>query len=321
MNDEYRVRLDAFEGPLDLLLFLIKRDEVNIFDIPMARIAEQYMGFLSEIDRVDIEAAGEFLVTAATLLEIKSRMLMPRPEGAEGAASAAEAVGPSVDPRAELVRQLLAYKVYRDAASALEKRAEEWRLRTPAAAVDAVEPAMDDVRFARDAEDGDGASEVDEATMDDDGARHGGGGGGVGGDGELRVEDLSLVDLIEAFVRVSETVNFERLGTHNVTYDDTPIELHAEDILDRIARDGAGEAKEVEFATIFKARTRAEMVGLFLALLDLCRRRRVAFRYDGEGAIRLRARTAEELASDAAAVGAPENPTPTTSSGGRAGAE
>jgi segregation and condensation protein A len=310
--------LDAFEGPLDLLLFLIKRDEVNIFDIPMARIAEQYMGFLSEIDRVDIEAAGEFLVTAATLLEIKSRMLMPRPEGAEGAASAAEAVGPSVDPRAELVRQLLAYKVYRDAASALEKRAEEWRLRTPAAAVDAVEPALDDVRFAREAEDGDGAGEGDDAAMAEEGAREG---GGLGGDGELRVEDLSLVDLVEAFVRVSETVNFERLGTHNVTYDDTPIELHAEDILDRIARDGAGEAKEVEFATIFKARTRAEMVGLFLALLDLCRRRRVAFRHDSGGEIRLRARTAEELASDAAAVGAPENPTPTTSDGGRAGGE
>jgi chromatin segregation and condensation protein Rec8/ScpA/Scc1 (kleisin family) len=195
---------------------------------------------------------------------------------------------------------LLAYKAYRDAATALEQRAEEWRLRAHAAAV-RVSEADDDA--------------IDEDAMDalDDLAPV-----------DLMLEDLSLVDLVEAFRRVAETVNFERIGTHNVTYDDTPIELHAQDILDRIVREGVvalvemrsagedavrtkGEAREIEFTTIFTGRSRSEMVGLFLALLDLCRRRQVAFRHDDAGQIRVRARTEEELKDDAATVGRPDD--------------
>jgi chromatin segregation and condensation protein Rec8/ScpA/Scc1 (kleisin family) len=134
---------------------------------------------------------------------------------------------------------------------------------------------------------------------------------------DLMLEDLSLVDLVEAFRRVAETVNFERIGTHNVTYDDTPIELHAQDILDRISREGQiqlregqsaaeGASREIEFTTIFTGRTRGEMVGLFLALLDLCRRRQVAFRHDDAGQIQVRARTEEEVKDDAQQVGRPD---------------
>lgn len=299
LTEDYRVQLDAFEGPLDLLLFLIKRDEIDIHDIPVARITDQYLAFLEHIDRVDIDAAGEFLVTAATLLEIKSRMLAPRPDGATlGQSEAAGGVGGGEDPRVELVRQLLAYKAYRDAATALEQRADEWRLRSPAAAVrvsDSDEDASADPMDAID----------DLAPVD------------------LMLEDLSLVDLVEAFRRVAETVNFERIGTHNVTYDDTPIELHAQDILDRIIREGVvgtvevgapaadgtrprAEVKEIEFTTIFTGRTRSEMVGLFLALLDLCRRRQVAFRHNDAGQIQVRARTEDELKDDAATVGRPD---------------
>lgn len=298
LTEDYRVQLDAFEGPLDLLLFLIKRDEIDIHDIPVARITDQYLAFLEHIDRVDIDAAGEFLVTAATLLEIKSRMLAPRPEGATLDQSQA-AGGPGEDPRVELVRQLLAYKAYRDAATALEHRAEEWRLRSPAAAVRVSEP--DEAETGADPIDA-----IDDLAPVD-----------------LMLEDLSLVDLIEAFRRVAETVNFERIGTHNVTYDDTPIELHAQDILDRIIREGIpglvemgppgadgartkGEVKEIEFTTIFTGRTRSEMVGLFLALLDLCRRRQVAFRHNDAGQIQVRARTEDELKDDAATVGRPD---------------
>lgn len=276
LTEDYRVQLDAFEGPLDLLLFLIKRDEIDIHDIPVARITDQYLAFLEHIDRVDIDAAGEFLVTAATLLEIKSRMLAPRVEGV--AAPHQGDGGAGEDPRVELVRQLLAYKAYRDAATALEHRAEEWRLRAPAAAVKVSEEEAADPEDALD----------DLAPVD------------------LMLEDLSLVDLIEAFRRVAETVNFERIGTHNVTYDDTPIELHAQDILDRITREGASESREIEFTTIFTGRSRGEMVGLFLALLDLCRRRQVAFRHDDAGLIQVRARTEEELKDDAQQVGRPD---------------
>jgi len=297
LTEDYRVQLDAFEGPMDLLLFLIRRDEIDIHDIPVARIATQYMSFLEHIDRVDIDAAGEFLVTAATLLEIKSRMLAPRPEGQQRQSQSDG--GPTEDPRAELVRQLLAYKAYRDAATALEQRAEDWRLRVPAAAVKPT--AGDDLRVAC-AQAGTSDTSNTTAQASEQSLQE-----SIESlvDADLHIEDLTLVDLIEAFRRVSETVNFDRLGTHSVTYDDTPIELHAEDILDRIVRDGVGDAKEIEFTTIFRSRTRSEMVGLFLALLDLCRRRRVAFRHDETGLIRVRARTAVELAEDAAAVGTP----------------
>jgi segregation and condensation protein A len=112
---EYQVELDTFRGPLDLLLFLVKRNEVDITDIPIARIAEQFLDYLNVLQLIDVEWAGEFLVTAATLMEIKSRMLLPRAE--EGAAE-------EDDPRRELVKQLLEYKKFKDAASLLDARAE-----------------------------------------------------------------------------------------------------------------------------------------------------------------------------------------------------
>ena len=105
LTDDYRVRLESFEGPLDLLLFLIRKSEVDIHDIPVAAITEQYLAFLKELgssSRIDIDTAGEFLVMAATLMELKSRMLMPaaRPGTVEGA----EPGKVAEDPRAELVR-------------------------------------------------------------------------------------------------------------------------------------------------------------------------------------------------------------------------
>src|SRR5947209_4730877 len=105
---EYRVELPVFRGPLDLLLYLVRRNEVEISDIPIAKITEQYVQYLEMLERIDVEAAGDFLVMASTLMEIKSRMLLPRP--AESDAEAGE------DPRGELVKQLVEYKKYRDAA-------------------------------------------------------------------------------------------------------------------------------------------------------------------------------------------------------------
>ena len=108
----------------------------------------------------------------------------------------------------------------------------------------------------------------------------------------MDAEDLDLLDLVEAFQRISETVNFDRLGEHHVQYDDTPVELHAEDIVDQLRRAGEAErdsesvrgAGEMTFASIFRGRTKGEMVGLFLALLQLVRLRRVAIRQEREGA-------------------------------------
>src|SRR5215469_16396360 len=102
---EYQVDLETFRGPLDLLLYLVKRQEVDICDIPIARVAEQFLDYLRVIELIDVERAGDFLVMAATLMEIKSKILLPRSE-TEGAEDA--------DPRLELVRQLVEYKKFKD---------------------------------------------------------------------------------------------------------------------------------------------------------------------------------------------------------------
>src|SRR5512135_2949259 len=114
MGDLYRVKLDVFEGPLDLLLHLIKRNEVEIVDIPIAGITEQYLAYLEMMRELNLDIAGEFLVMAATLTLIKSRMLLPPSEGDEEEEEA--------DPRADLVRQLLDYQRYREAALELSER-------------------------------------------------------------------------------------------------------------------------------------------------------------------------------------------------------
>lgn len=117
MPDDYRVQLDVFSGPLDLLLFLIQRDEVDIFDIPVARITQQYLEYVHLLEHIDPNAAGDFLVMAATLLELKSRALLPTPP--------LDAPDEIEDPRASLVRQLLEYKRFKDAAKALGSAADE----------------------------------------------------------------------------------------------------------------------------------------------------------------------------------------------------
>ena len=110
-----RVQLEIFEGPLDLLLHLIKKNEVSITDIPLALITEQYLATLELMQTLDLDLAGEFLVMAATLIHIKSRMLLP--VGEEEAEEEED-----VDPRAELVRRLLEYQRYKEAAAELEQR-------------------------------------------------------------------------------------------------------------------------------------------------------------------------------------------------------
>lgn len=105
----YTVRTDSFEGPLDLLLFLIRKNEVDIYNIPIAAITRQYLEYLELMKELNLDIAGEFLVMASTLVQIKSRMLLPAPE-VEETEEAEE------DPRAELVKRLLDYQRYRDAA-------------------------------------------------------------------------------------------------------------------------------------------------------------------------------------------------------------
>lgn len=101
---DYKVQLENFYGPLDLLLFLVREDELNIYDIPIARIAEQYLAYIEIMKKLDINLIGDFLVLAATLMEIKSKMLIPRDEETPA----------EEDPRFELVKKLIEYKKYKD---------------------------------------------------------------------------------------------------------------------------------------------------------------------------------------------------------------
>jgi segregation and condensation protein A len=113
--DAYPVKLDNFEGPLDLLIHLIKKNEVNIYDIPIALITEQYLAFIALMQDLDLDVAGEFLVMAATLIHIKSRMLLPRPDPTQE--------DPEEDPREALVRRLLEHQKFKAAAELLYEKA------------------------------------------------------------------------------------------------------------------------------------------------------------------------------------------------------
>jgi len=112
--DSYAVKLDRFEGPLDLLIHLIKRNEVNIYDIPIALITAQYLEYLEVLQELNLDVAGEFLVMAATLIHIKSRMLLPRPDPTQE--------DPEEDPREALMRRLVEHERYRQAAELLHER-------------------------------------------------------------------------------------------------------------------------------------------------------------------------------------------------------
>jgi segregation and condensation protein A len=140
----YEIKLDIFEGPLDLLLYLIRKNEIDIYNIPIALITEQYLEYLDMMRSLNLDLAGEYLVLAATLIHIKSRLLLPPTEDEEAGEE-------GQDPRAELVRQLLEYQTFKEAALNLDTR-----------------PLLDRDVFSRGApaEDQAGAEEEEEAMIE-----------------------------------------------------------------------------------------------------------------------------------------------------------
>jgi len=269
------IEIDAFSGPMDLLLHLVRAHEVDIHDIPIAQIADQYARAIGDLRRVDIETAGEFLVLAATLAEIKSRVI-----AAEQAAPSDSTERPDAgeeqptDPRAQLVRQLVEYKRLRDRAAALELRERAWRDRA------CVAPA------------GRPAGGNDQPAGHDD-------------DQPLDLEDLSLADLVEAFERIAAAIQFDRLGEHAIEADDTPIELHQADAIDRLERAQAEGGRPVlALADLFTGRSRADAIGMFLAILELIRDRRLtARRHASGGDVWIELRQTDASGNDANADG------------------
>ena len=130
MDDDYKVKLEIFEGPLDLLLYLIKKDEIGIYDVSIERITKQYLGYIDTFKLLNVELASEFIVMAANLMYIKSRELLPKNQ------QPPDEEGDDDDPRWELIRQLVAYKKFKDAAGqlqTLEARQEDVFPRLPVA--------------------------------------------------------------------------------------------------------------------------------------------------------------------------------------------
>ena len=237
---DYRIELDVYHVPLDLLLYLIKRNEVDIRNIPVAPIAEQYMQYIQRLENLDINLAGEFLVMASTLMEIKSLTLAPREAEDGDDVDALDAADDPTDPRYELIQQLLAYKRYKDAAYRLEDQREAFSARFAAA------PA--------------GMGDDDAPPVP-----------------ELDLEDASIWDLVEAFGRMMDQVGLAK-AKHEVVSDDTPIELHAADLADRLEREGPMSLQQV-----FEGRAHGEMVGLFLATLELVRQRKLRVKQESRG--------------------------------------
>ena len=119
----YQIKIENFEGPLDLLLYFIRKDELDIYDIPISQITKDFMNVISEWKRLNMIVAGDFIVMASTLMRVKARMLIPRPELDDN--------GIAIDPREELMNQLIDYSRFKDAASFLIQMNEESRLVTP----------------------------------------------------------------------------------------------------------------------------------------------------------------------------------------------
>jgi len=190
---DYRVNLDIFAGPLDLLLYLVRKEEVDIYDIPIARVTDQYIRHIEMLKSLDIDLAGDFLVMAATLMHIKSAMLLPRAEP--------EQLGDDelTDPRAELVRQLLEYKKFKDAANFLNAASDEQqeRFSRPSTIVEQLKP--------------DTEPEVD-------------------------IEQVSVWNLLEAFDSLMAATGSTYDTGHIV--DDTPIDLYQIEILHRLQTEG-----------------------------------------------------------------------------------
>ncbi len=214
----FEVDLDTFNGPLDLLLYLIRRDEIEIYDIPVSHITTEYMALITDIEQLNIRNAGDFLVMASTLMEIKSNMMLPRVASRRGRED-------EEDPRRELLRQLLAYRRYKEAAERLDKMemAQSHRRFHPFDAAEVVPPPTDPSN--------------DYIKAD-------------------------LWDLVAAYGRLLSSLGREQ--PMELVADDTPIEVYMERIVSCATAQG-----RVRFAELLEGGNRANLIGLFLALLEL----------------------------------------------------
>ncbi len=201
---DFRVDLSVFRGPLDLLLYLVRKHEVEITDIPIAAITDQYLQYLAVLEQLDVNMVGDFLAVASLLIEIKSQQVLPRSDEVEGELE---------DPRQELVRRLLEYKKYRDAASMLEERSRDWQQRYPRLGSDLPHH---------------------ERRLADE-----------------PVQEVELWDLVSAFGRIMR--ESEAAQPSSIVYDDTPIHVFMSRIHSRLLAAGRLRFRELFQPTMHKS--------------------------------------------------------------------
>ncbi len=202
---DFRIDLNVFRGPMDLLLYLVRKHEVEIIDIPIATITDQYLEYLALIEQLDVDAVGDFLAMASLLIEIKSQQVLPRSD---------EVQAELEDPRQELVRRLLEYKKYRDAASILEERSRSWQQRYGRLSTDLPIHTRD---------------LTDEP-----------------------IQEVELWDLVSAFGRIMRETEAARPSS--IVYDDTPIHVHMSRIHARLLEAGRLSFRELFERSMHKSK-------------------------------------------------------------------
>ncbi len=244
MDSGYQVNLDVFEGPLDLLLHLVKKHELSILDIPIAFVTEKYLEYLDAMAGLDIDVAGEYLLMAATLCHIKSRELLPSSEPLEEEGEAVEGEEVELDPRADLIRRLLEYQKYKEAADQLGQR-----------------PVVGRNVWGRGAPTEDAVSE------------------GVDPDAIAPLAPFPVHKLIEAFDRVMRQAKVK--VAHNVLIDRLSVSQKIAELTDRLETEGRFAFTSMfSFLRDNQPRTieeiRHEAVVTFLALLEMAKLRLIA---------------------------------------------
>ncbi|HEY1554866.1 MAG TPA: segregation/condensation protein A [Kofleriaceae bacterium] len=244
MEAGYQVALDVFEGPLDLLLHLVKKHELSILDIPISFVTEKYLEYLDAMAGLDLDIAGEYLLMAATLCHLKSRELLPSPEPLDDEATGEAGEEAGIDPRADLIRRLLEYQKYKEAAAQLGQR-----------------PVV-------------GRNVWGRGTATEDAV-----GDGVDPDAVAPLAGFPVQKLIEAFDRVMQQAKVK--VTHDVLIDRLSVSQKIAELTDRLEREdriaftsmfsflGAGVERS-------HADIRHEAVVTFLAILEMAKLRLVA---------------------------------------------
>ncbi len=210
---KYRVKINEYEGPLDLLLHLIEDAKIDIYDIPINHITNQYIGYLNEMKSLDLTITSDFILMISTLLEIKSKMLLPKKEEFEE------------DPREELVHQLIEYRKYKKASLIFKDEMEDYNKRIP-------------------------KKQEDLSTYEEE---------------ELRLDNISLDKLKEAFELVIRKKVMEDIDLDKIERDEYPVDESIEDIKKILT-----SYEQVNFMEIFeKVYIREKIISMFLAILEL----------------------------------------------------